>query len=178
MMETPKIPGIASSFISLLLSGCVPPPSLPSPPIHIPIAVHKAGSKVETTFLIREDSRYFFALEYLYRSDDLEIQKKIDELAGTGQSDDAGRYINTGIPVYLKFKLVRINSEAGTEKILQEQELSEHPVFTMRHESLDKRIAIIPLTVGYYRGSAENLRDVPELSGIAVNFKLIKHHRK
>lgn len=47
-----------------------------------------------------------------------------------------------------------------------------------RQQSPDKRITIIPLTVGYYRVSAENLRDVPELSGIAVNFKLIKHHRK
>lgn len=177
-MKTGKLIGVAGVVLCFFLSGYIPPPSLPSPPIHIPIAVHKAGSKAETTFLIREDSRYFFALEYLYRSDDLNVRNYIRELAGTGQSDATGRYINTGIPVYLNFKLVQINSETGTEKILQHQELSEHPVFSMGHESLDKRIAIVPLTAGYYRVSVENLREVPELSGIAANLKLIEHRRK
>lgn len=173
-----NIPGIASIVFSLVLSGCTPPPSLPSPPMRIPFAVHQAGSKVETTFLIRKEVNYFFALEYLFPSDDLKLSERIRDLAGTGQSDASGRYINTGIPVYLKFKLVQINSDTGTEKILHDEELSEHPRRSWNHQSLDKRIAVIPLSTGYYRVSVENLRDVPELSDIAVNFKLKEFSRK
>lgn len=174
-MKVRHILGVAGIALSFLLSGCTP--SLPSPPMRIPFAVHKAGSKVEATFLIRKEVTYLFALEYLYRSDDLNVKEYIQKLAGTGQSDASGRYINTGIPVYLKFKLVQINNDTGREKVLYDEELSEHPRRSWDHQSLDKRIAVIPLSTGYYRVSVENLRDVPELSNIAVNFELIEDYR-
>ena len=177
-MKTRNLIGVAGVVLCFFLSGYVTSPSVPSPPIRIPFAVHKAGSKVDVTFLVREDYKFLFALEYLYRNDDLKVKERIRELAGTGQSDASGHHVDTGIPVYLKFRLVQINGETGTEKIIHDEELSAHDPRSWGHESIDKRIVSIPLSVGYFRVSVENLRDVPELSDIAVNFELIEDYRK
>lgn len=177
-MTAKKIITATCLLLSAFLTGCSPAPALPSPPLSLPFAVHKAGSKIETTFLIRENRTYLFALEYRYEPGNKEKNELIDKFAGRKKRDANGNYVSMLVPIDLRLKLMRISLENGTEQVLHDKEFSEHQPDSKSADSLIRGIAYIPLDIGYYRIDIENLRDAPELAEIAVNFTLIEFYRK
>ncbi len=175
-MTAKKNIGMTGMLLSFLLSGCTPAPSLPTPPINLPITLHKAGSKVETTFLVLKSAKYLFALEYLYHSLENTHRNNIHVLADT--DDDDGQSLDKGIPVHLRFQLRHIDSEQGAGHIVRDEELSAHPIRSENHVGVTKAINDIELASGYYRVSVETFRDEPRLAKTAVSFKVIEANPK
>jgi hypothetical protein len=139
----------------------------PKPPIVMPFAVQKAGSRVETEMCIVEQRSYIFSLRFNFKGDDETEYARVKKLVGDDIQDKNG---DPGIPTPLKLKISEIGS--GGERVIVDKEVLELRLKSWGSGSLDKKIDYIKLLPGHYRVSVESLKDAPELAGIPVAFSI------
>lgn len=163
-------------FIAILvlfpwLSACANGVQAPRPPLNLPFAVQKAGSKLETELRIVEGRSYSFTLRFMYKENDHADFVRVRALAGSHKRDMTGKLIDPGVPILLKLVINQVDAQGSN--LLFAREISEQALYSLGGDSHNKKIADIPLDAGYYRVSIESLRDVPELEGTKINFVIV-----
>jgi hypothetical protein len=172
-------------LIAVLLSspmwGCASAPIYPS----VPFAVQHAGTTMVQDVKLVHDRNYELYLRYYHGG--AEDSKRVAKLTGSGayRIGESGEriYGDTGIPVYLELKIM------GLDEVVKgfyfEERLYVGPVSAGGVEWVDgkpskgtdkayieKIIKSIRLKPGLYRITLKSLRDIPELKGTSVAFKL------
>ena len=137
---------------------------------NLPFEVQKAGNKVEIEYRAVEHRGYLFDLRLMYKEGDQVDRERVRKLAGRYEKDNNGKLIEPGVPILLRFKIDAID-DSGVQPML-EQEISELRMTSYGADSFDKRIAEVILKPGRYRISVESLKDVPELVGTPVIFRI------
>jgi len=135
-----------------------------------PFEVQKAGNKVEVEFKAGEHRGYLFDLRLMYKEGDQVDRERVRKLAGRYEQDNNGKLIEPGVPILLRFKIDVID-DSGIKPML-DQVTSELRMTSHGADSFDKRIIEVPLKPGRYRISVESLKDVPELFGTPVIFRI------
>lgn len=140
------------------------------PPLSFPFEVQKSGSKIETELRIVEGNVYRFALSLMYKKGDQADHERVRKLAGRYEKDKNGKLIEPGVPILLRLRINVI--DASGERPMFEQEISELRVTSDGPDSFNKRIIDLTLKPGHYRVSIESLKNVPELLGTPIIFKI------
>jgi hypothetical protein len=140
---------------------------LPKPPLRLPFAVQKVGTKIETEIDVVDYRNYIFSLRFMFNEHDQSDRARIYKLVGDRP------HVNTndgdpGVPTPLDFGISQI--DASGEKPISDQELKELRLMSWGGDTFDKHIAFVNLKPGHYRVSVESLRDAPELIGIPIIF--------
>lgn len=162
----------ASAIFALLLIGLAAcsgnTDDLPEPPITVPFAVQKAGSKLSMEIWIPKEAGYFFTLEFTHTEGSVEDSDRVRKLAGWPTRDENGNWNveHRGVPTPLSVKLY-----SGPE-LLHEIKVAELMREAAGREYFSKRIFVARLKPGRYRVIVESLKDVPELAGIPVRFSI------
>lgn len=140
------------------------------PPLSLPFEMQKAGNKVETELRVIEHRGYLFDLQLMYKERDQVDRARVKKLAGAATIDKYGNLVEPGILILLRLK-IEVVDDSGV-KLMFEQEISELRLTSHGADSFDKRIAVVPLKPGRYRISVESLKDVPDLVGTPVIFRI------
>lgn len=135
----------------------------PKPPLDLPIAIHKAGVKVETEMRVVEHRSYIFGLTFKFNKDDEAEYSRVKKLVGDDIQDKAG---DPGVPTPLRLRISAIE-EAG-ERVVVDKEINELRLRSWGGDSLKKHIDYIQLSPGLYHLSIETLQDAPQLEDVSV----------
>lgn len=141
-----------------------------SPPLSIPFFADKAGERADILLRISSDDTYWFALQFVHKKNDWNHRAKIREITGDHAIDQQGKYVNTGVPIHLRIKIIRTEDQA--EKVLVEKESFSQHAHTWDVTSISKLIAQVQLSAGTYRVVLESLKEHRELRGTVINFTL------
>jgi hypothetical protein len=151
----------------------------------VPFAVHKAGETMVQEVKLVHDRTYELYLRYYHKGG--EDSKRVVRLTGSGahRLDESGKRIpvNDGVPVYLELKIMGLDEAVKGfyfEEKLFAGELDGGGIEWVNGKPnkdtdkayLDKIIKIIRLKPGLYRIILKSLRDIPELEGTSIAFKL------
>lgn len=140
-------------------SACAKDAQPPKPPLTLPFAVQKAGSKVETDLRIVEYRPYYFSLRFNFKEGDRADRARVKELVGDNEEYGGDH----GVPTPLKLKISVI--EPAGEREIVDKEVSDLRLWSWGGDNFDKHIDYIKLKPGIYRVSIESLHDAPELVG-------------
>jgi hypothetical protein len=91
-------------------------------------------------------------------------------LAGSSGRYPDGKWLNTGIPIPVEFKISRIQSNG--DSIIWTGHIDEEPLEGYTSKYLSKIIFSTPLEKGLYRIDITSLQDNPELSQVPVHFDI------
>lgn len=142
------------------------------PPISLPFAVQKAGSKAGAEVRIIERQTYAFELQYFHKENDQDDRANTWNLAGGSLKDKSGKWVEPGAPLRIKLKIIR-RLERG-EQIQFEEDISNPRLTSWGGNSLDAKLANVLLDPGIYRVSVENLNDAPEFQGAKVSLRIAR----
>lgn len=154
------------------LSACVASP--PQPPISIPFAIHKKGSKVETEFVIKEDAIYAFSLQFMFKKNDPVDRARVGKLVGTSELDKEGKPKNIGVATPLTLKVVQLDDplSSGEPHIVLDIAGEAFIVSSWRGDRYSKTIKNVSLTKGHYYAVITNQIDQTEMKDMTVNFSI------
>jgi hypothetical protein len=86
----------------------------PKPPIKLPFEVQKAGSRAETEMRVVERRNYIFSLGFSCKKGYWEDYARVKKLLGDNRRNiQTGKWVDTGIPTPLKFKISIIDAAGG-----------------------------------------------------------------
>jgi len=146
----------------MCLTGCSFFNSTPTPPLKIPIALHQAGTVLETDVEIEQDDRIYLRLEFLV-NDQPGDRDRLLTFLGKGRD-------RIGTPIPLKVKITRYVS------VKDEAFLDKTYITTGRVSSaadfFDRTIAELSIPSGKYRVHLETLEAFSQLSDTTVQFRL------
>jgi hypothetical protein len=166
---------IFSLWLSMFLpclTSCTQDTQPPKPPIRIPFAVHKAGTKIETDVRIVERHLYSFTLSFLYKDEADRV--RVRKLTGGNETDKTGKILEPGVPIPVKVTIFKQDAEG--RHLLFSQEFSEQRLYSWGG-SLDKKIADTFLETGNYTISVESLQDIPELKDTVIIFEFVRTYQ-
>lgn len=149
-----------------LLAACSNEAQPPKPPLKLPFAVQKAGTKIETELLVAEYREYIFSLQFLFKGDD-EDRKRVKKLVGEARHVKNG---DPGVPTPLRFTINVIDTTG--EHPIRDQVIPELRLISWSGNSFDKLIDYVVLKPGRYRIRVESLKDAPELDGTTITFSI------
>jgi hypothetical protein len=161
--------GVLTLLFLPWLAGCandLPP----KPPIKLPFEVQKAGSRAETEMRIVERRNYIFYLQFSYKKGDQEDRARVRKLLGDNHKDGIGRWVDTGIPTPLKFKISII--DVTGERQMFDLDIPPMGIISWGADSFGKLFFSMTLKPGLYRVSVESMQDAPEIVGTTVTFEV------
>ncbi len=141
------------------------------PYYELPFSVQYVGSRIEMELPITETRYYAFALGFKSKEGDYVERERMWKLAGDGGYDKTGKYIDNGIPIFLKLKIVPINKQ---KQIVLDKEISELRTISHNSTTITKEITRIELDPGRYRVIVENQKDIPEMNGADIRFLIMR----
>ncbi len=157
-------PGWLSIFMLALLpwlSGCAT--------AERPFEAQKAGAKIEVEFRAREHRGYYFILSFMHKKFDRTESDRIHKLLGREWKNKNGELTIPGIPTLLRLRIYEVDA---AEEPIFEEDIQTFGITSAGSDSVDRDIAMVILQPGRYRISVESLKDVPELIGIPVIFRI------
>lgn len=171
-MSPHRLPKVKLLLLAVLIllpwfSACAKEAQPPKPPLTLPFAVQKAGSKVETDLRIVEYRPYYFSLRFNFKEGDRADRARVNKLVGDDYQD---KYGDPGVPTPLKLKISVI--EPAGERVIVDKEVSGLRLRSWGADNFDKHIDMIKLKPGIYRVSIESLQDAPELIGTPIALRI------
>jgi len=146
----------------MCLTGCSFFNSTPTPPLKIPIALHQAGTVLETDVEIEQDDRIYLRLEFLV-NDQPGDRDRLLTFLGKGRD-------RIGTPIPLKVKIIRY--VASEESVFLEKTYTTTAPMIIGEDFFDRTIAELSIPSGRYRVRLETLEAFPQLSDTPVQFRL------
>ncbi len=154
-------------LLSLLMSltGCSFLNITPTPPIKIPIALHKAGSVAETEVRIAQDDRIALELWFFVNDQPGDRDRLLDFL---GRRAGIGVSVPQAVTVPLKIKIIKLSN---TEKsVVLDKTYSTTGLSGISQPQLSRLIDELSIKSGTYRIQIETIEDFPELLPTPVQF--------
>ena len=147
--------------VLMSLANCTLPNSTPTPPISIPIALHKANTVLETEVEIEQNDRIKLLLIFYVNDQPGDRDRLMTLLGGLGE---------TGIAIPLKVKITKYG--APKEIVILEKTYTTVGIIGYSQTSMDREIDRLNIKSGKYRIRLETTAAFPQLSYTPVRFNL------
>ncbi len=143
------------------LTSCSLSNSAPTPPLKIPIALHQAGTVLETEVEIEQDDRVTLQLKFF-----------VNDQAGDRDRLLAfvGSFGKPGTPIPLKVQLLK--RVAPKDEVVLEKTYITSELAGIATDFLDRKIAELSIASGTYLIRLETIEAFPQLSETKVQFAI------
>jgi len=166
------------AVVLCFLSGCATA-GLPKAPIGLPFAVHHGGIEISTELQIVRERAYYFSIRFYYYGDSSSADaKRVRKLVGGGARNKADQYTEPGVAVPSVLKIEGTTESGQKVSIEKEFVITGHDAhgFTGFNGAIGgyftRGIGFIRLAPGIYRITVRTLKDIPELAGTPVEFRI------
>ena len=155
---------IGALIVAIACSGNA---SLMKPPLQVPFAAERNGSKVEVDLVVSEYRSYEFRLRFPYKEDGETDFLRVRKLTGSSEKTRVGKLVDPGVPLRIRLEVAGRDSSNAR---LHYEKISEPTLASYGGGYVTKIIDSVNLKPGHYLVSAESLLDASEFNGAGIQF--------